>query len=91
MNQKELSNQISEEFNLSKAESERILKYILNEISQELLSDQRVCFHRFGTFHRFLRAPKKYRNIKTGKIETSPAYFDIKFNPSKSLLKKLNK
>jgi len=91
INKKEFLDILSEEFALSDAEAKRLLEGVLKNISQILLSGQRVYFREFGFFDQVLRPPKKFRNISTGKIETLPAYYDINFKPSKSLLKKLNK
>ena len=85
MNLLSISTSIAEEFNLSKAESRRIVKHIISEISEDLSAGERVYFRGFGAFHRITRPEKKYRNIKTGKIETKPAYNDVRFNPSSQL------
>lgn len=106
MNQKQLSNYISETFNLSKNESERILKYILDTIAKELtinistsisassiqssIHRNRVYLRGFGSFQRTLHPARKFHNIHPGKLETLPTYSTITFNPSKKLIKKLS-
>lgn len=91
MTQQELTNLISEKFNLPKAESERIIKFIEAKILHELTSGHRLYFTNLGSFKKVLRPPRKYRNLHTGKIETLPARYEIHFRTSVPLLKKLNK
>ncbi len=91
MNQQEFVNILSEEFNLTPAQTGRILKITLDQISQVMLSKERLYIQSFGYFETVLRQPKKFRNISTGKIETAPAHYDIVFHTSASLRKKLNK
>ena len=90
MNLHHISLCISEEFNLSQAESGRIVKYILGEISKDLAIGERIYFREFGAFHRTLRPAKKYRNMKTDEIETREPYLDIDFRPSSKLLQMIN-
>ena len=91
MNQKQFVDALSEKFNLTPAQTERILKITLEQFSEVLLKKERIFFQSFGTFTPVLRQPKKFRNISTGKIETAPAHYDIVFKPSTSFSKKLNK
>ena len=87
MNFKKLSIRIAEEFNLTRAESGRIAKTIFNEISKDLTIGERAYFRNFGAFHKITRPAKKYRNIKTGQIETKPEYNTVEFRPSTHLTK----
>ncbi len=91
MTQQDLINLISKEFNLPKAESERIIKFIEGKILQELTSGNRLYFTNLGSFKKVLHPPRKYRNLHTNKIETLPARYEIHFKTSAPLLKKLNK
>lgn len=50
MNVKELVGCISREFGYNKAESERILQFILNKIRSELKEGRVVRLRNFGTF-----------------------------------------
>jgi DNA-binding protein HU-beta len=86
MNITQLSLLISKKFNLSKAESHRILSYILDEISNDLAAGERVSFRGFGSLTKILRPPRKYRNIKTGEIESKPSHPDVEFQASTTLL-----
>jgi nucleoid DNA-binding protein len=86
MNITKLSLLISKKFNLSKAESHRILSYILDEMSKDLASGERVSFRGFGSLTQILRPARKYRNIKTGEIEYKPSHLDVEFQASSNLL-----
>lgn len=91
MNQKQFIDTLRNELNLTPAQTERILKTVLNQFSQVLLSKEKLYFQSFGSFNIVHHPPKKFRNIHTGKIETLPAHYDIDFKPAKTLTKKLNK
>jgi len=80
---------IAKKFTRNHQESERLLKFLFNQISHDLARRRRVYFRGFGSFRRIRRPAKKYRNMLTGKIETRPPKPDIDFSPSKRLLKLL--
>ncbi|OQY09172.1 MAG: hypothetical protein B6I30_10180 [Desulfobacteraceae bacterium 4572_187] len=77
---------ISKKFIRNHEESERILKFFFEKISEDLALDERVYFRGFGSFKKVTRPPRKYRNFITNKIEIRPAIKDIEFNPSENLL-----
>lgn len=89
MNLKTYASALSHKFIRNYQESERIIKFLLDNISQDLTKDHRVYFRGFGGFKKILRPARKYRNLKTKKIETRPPKKDVQFLPSKELLKKL--
>ena len=89
MNYQKYAAELSHKFIRNHEESERILKFLFERISQDLARGKRVYFRGFGGFKRVKRPPRKYRNMITGKIETRPAKKDVDFNPSKKLLEKL--
>jgi len=91
MNYQDYAKQLSHKYIRNYEESERILKSLFEKISQDLARGQRVYFRGFGSFRKVLRPPRKYRNFKTGKIETRPAIKDIQFTPSKKLLRRIRK
>ena len=80
---------LSQQFIRNHQESERIIKFLFNQIAKDLAQGRRVYFRGFGSFKRVLRPARKYRNFKTGKIATRPPKKDIQFSPSRKLLKKL--
>lgn len=89
MNYQDYAEQLSHKFIRNHEESERILKFLFEKISQDLAKGKRVYFRGFGSFRKVKRPPRKYRNIATGKVETRPPKKDIEFNPSKKLLRRL--
>jgi len=89
MNYQDYAKHISHKYIRNYEESERILKFLFEKISQDLSRGRWVRFRGFGSFRKVLRPPRKYRNIATGKVETRPAKKDIEFNPSKKLLHRL--
>ena len=90
MNQGEMVERIAWEFNLTKAESERILKFILEEMKKDLMVGERVYFRGFGAFHKEKRSEREVRHPETGKLIKIPEHFTVDFNPSKSLEELVN-
>lgn len=91
MNYQDYASQLSRKFIRNHEESERILKYLFEKISQDLARGKWIRFRGFGSFRKVTRPPRKFRNIATGKVETRPAIKDIQFNPSKKLLERIRK
>ena len=89
MNYQNYADQLSRKFIRNHEESERILKFLFEKISQDLAKGKWVRFRGFGSFRKVKRPPRKYRNMITGKVETRPAKKDIDFSPSKKLLHRL--
>jgi len=89
MNQEELTQAVAKKFFLTKAESRKIIKLILTEITKDLKKGERVYFRGFGSFIKEKRARKKVRHPKTGNLITIPERTTVAFNPSKNLLKSL--
>jgi len=86
-----MADEIAREFNLNCSESERIIRFLVDRVAENLVNDERVYFRGFGAFHRDYRPEKKYRDPRTGKIKTRAGYFDIDFRGAKGLLQRLNK
>lgn len=89
MNYQTYAKKIAHQFIRNEQESERILKFLFENISRDLAQGKRVFFRGFGGFRKVKRPPKKYRNMMTNKIEVRPAYQDAGFTPSKKLLHQL--
>ncbi len=89
MNYQDYAKKISDEYNLYNEESERLLKFLFDNISKDLKKGKRVYFRGFGSFKKVKRPAHKYRNMITNEIETRPPKKDIAFKPSKKLLEKL--
>ena len=82
---------IANKFNLTRAESKRIIQHLIEQIAQDIIEGDRVYFRGFGSFKKVKRPAKKYRDMNTGKIESAPARMDVDFSPDKTLLRKLKK
>ena len=89
MNLQTAASALSHKFIRNHQESERIIKFLLNQIAQDLAQGHRAYFRGFGAFKKILRPARKYRNMKTNTIETRPPKKDIRFRPGKGLLKRL--
>lgn len=89
MNYQDYAQQLSRKFIRNHEESERILKFLFEKISQDLAKGERVRFRGFGSFLKVTRPPRKYRNIATGKVEITRPKKDIEFSPGKKLLKRI--
>jgi len=89
MNQEQLVRAIAKKFFLTKAESRKIIKLILAEITKDLKKGKRAYFRGFGSFNKEKRTRRKVRHPKTGKLITIPERITVDFNPSKRLLKSL--
>ncbi len=86
MNFQQYAAELSNKFIRNQEESERIVKFIFKRIAQDVAEGKRIYFRGFGTFKKVRRPARKYRNLKTNKIEIRPAFNDIEFSPSKQLL-----
>ncbi len=89
MNQGQLARAIAKKFHLTRAESRRIIKFILSEIKEDLKKGRRVYFRGFGSFTKKRYPGKRVRHPKTGKMIWFPPKTVVNFNPSKLLLKTL--
>ena len=87
MNFEKYAAELSHKFIRNHEESERILKFIFKRIAQDAAQGKRIYFRGFGSFKKVRRPARKYRNIKTKKIDVRPAFNDIEFTPSKKLIK----
>jgi DNA-binding protein HU-beta len=70
LTQTELTRAIAKAFGLPHVKSQRILRALLENITQALATKKTVAFRGFGSFHPVRRAAKKVRHPKTGKILT---------------------
>lgn len=89
MNFQQYAAELSNTFIRNQEESERILKFIFKRIAQDVAEGKRIYFRGFGSFKKVRRPARKYRNLKTNKIEIRPAFSDIEFFPSKKIINSL--
>ncbi len=85
MNKAALVQKLSDEFNIAKAEAERIVEAIVREIVAALKRGEEVAIPDLGKFRVKDRAARTARNPRTGEIVKVPATRAPKFSASKSL------
>lgn len=91
MNQRTLARALAREFFLTQTETAALLRSLTTRLAQALAAGERVHLIHFGSFHPILRAAKKVRHPKTGKMVTIPAHKTITFHPATSLEKVLDR
>ena len=90
MNKAELVAAVAEKAELSKKDSEKVLKAFVDVVTDELIKGEKVQLVGFGTFEVSERAAREGRNPQTGetmKIEASKA---PKFKAGKALKDMVN-
>ena len=90
MNKSNLAEDIAHEFFITRTESEKIINFIFQNISDFLSLDERIYFRGFGSFRRVKRKSKRVRHPKTKKIITIPERWTVDFTPSKKLKTQMN-
>jgi DNA-binding protein HU-beta len=85
LNKTDLVNSVREKTNLSLKDSEKVLKAVLNTITQALVKGDKIQLIGFGTFETKKRAARKGRNPKNGdEIQISAKRIPV-FKPGKAL------
>ena len=90
MNKTELVAAISEKTELTKKDSEKALKALIDVVAEELKKGEKVQLVGFGTFEVSERAERTGRNPQTGKEMTIPASKAPKFKAGKALKDMVN-
>lgn len=90
MNKSELVAAIAEKTELSKKDSEKMIKAFTETVSEELAKGEKVQLVGFGTFETVHRAERKGRNPQTKEEITIPSSIAPKFKPGKSLKDAVN-
>ena len=90
MNKQDLAIDVAVKFFITQVESEKILRFILDDIAKSLVKNERVYFRGFGSFTRIRRKARRVRNPKTKKMMVIPPHYTVKFTPSNTLHKKVN-
>lgn len=89
MNKEDLSIALAVKFFINQVEAEKILNFILDDITRALQKNNRVYFRDFGSFTREKREARRVRHPKTGKMIIIPTRYTVKFTPSKNLEQKV--
>jgi len=90
MNKTELVAAISEKTELTKKDSEKALKALIDVVAEELKKGEKVQLVGFGTFEVSERAAREGRNPQTGKTMTIAACKAPKFKAGKALKDAIN-
>lgn len=91
MNQNDLIQKLSKKLHLRKHFTKTIINTICDEITKELRGNKRFYLQKLGAFHPINRPARRWRDPKTGKVKTKPAYKDIIFRPSKIFFNHIQK
>ncbi|MFW5848085.1 MAG: HU family DNA-binding protein [bacterium] len=86
LGKKEIVEFLSDDMDMSKAETESIFDQMFLSISEMLQDGYTVSIPRFGKFVVYQSAPRKGRNPATGETVNVPEKTKVKFKPS-SILK----
>lgn len=85
MNKAELVAAIAERTELSKKDSEKVLKAFTDVVTEELVKGEKIQLVGFGTFEVSSRAAREGRNPQTGKTMKIAASKAPKFKAGKAL------
>lgn len=88
-NMKDLANSVAEKFNLSRASSATMTRFIFDTIKNELASGKQVRLHKFGTLEARMRAPGVARNPVNGLRVEVPARKCVKLTVSPALKRRV--
>jgi DNA-binding protein HU-beta len=91
VNKAELITSIAEKSGLTKKDSEKALKALMESVEEALVKDDKVQLVGFGTFEVRERGERKGRNPKTLEEITIPASKAPVFKAGKELKEKVNK
>lgn len=90
MNKKELIETVANRSGISKVETEKLLKNVLDVINETLKKEEPVVLIGFGSFRIWKQNERLGRNPKTGKDVVIPKRLSVKFKPGKFLLEDIN-
>ena len=90
MNKKELIDAVADKSDMSKVEIGKLLKNILDVISETLKKEEPVVLMGFGNFRIWKQSERLGRNPKTGEDVMISQRLSVKFKPGKFLLEDLN-
>ena len=90
MKKDELMQQISEQCDISKAETNRIFDTTIDVIVNAINNHGEIKIPKLGTFSKKERAERDGRNPRTGEVIRISARQNITFKPAESLKKMIN-
>lgn len=91
MNNKELINALAEEYDYTKEDSQRLVKSLIDAMSEDFEKGEAVTISGFGTFEVKKRMERVLVNPTTGKKMLVPPKLILGFKPSNSIKEQLKK
>jgi len=91
MNNKELINELAEESGYTKEDSQRLVKSLIDAMSEDFEKGENVTISGFGTFEVKKRMERVLVNPTTGKKMLVPPKLVLGFKPSNSIKEQLKK
>lgn len=91
LNKTTLVNAVAEAVEMSKVDTEKVIKATIEQISKELENGGEVKLIGFGTFSVIQRAERMGKNPRTGEEIKIPAKKSPKFKPGQALVDAVNK
>ena len=89
MNRGQLARALAKTFSLPQAQAEGILAFLIDQVGQALRRRERLFLRDLGAFTRGVRAAKRVRHPKTGRLIKIPPRPDVRVNPARALLRAL--
>jgi DNA-binding protein HU-beta len=91
MNQTELIQQVAEEANLTKTQTQEAVRALLKKIMQVVADGDKVTLLGFGAFEPKVRSAREGRNPKTGETIDIAAARVVSFSAGKTFREAVNK
>jgi DNA-binding protein HU-beta len=91
MNQTELIQQVADEANLTKTQTQGAVRALLKTIMQKVAEGDKVTLVGFGSFEPRVRSAREGRNPRTGESVQIPAARVPTFSPGKTFKEAVNK
>jgi nucleoid DNA-binding protein len=84
MNFTDLTEEVAEEFGLTKDLSRKIITFLVKKLREKLVFGMNVSFRHIGSFKLRVRHPKMFMNLQTGQKQMSKKcyYLDFKATPN---------
>jgi len=91
MNQTELIQQVANEANLTKTQTQDAVRALLKKIMQVVADGNKVTLAGFGSFEPKVRSAREGRNFQTGETVPIPAARFVSFSAGKTFREAVNK
>jgi nucleoid DNA-binding protein len=91
MTKKEMAKAIAGDLGLTATQAGEIIQYVLDGITQTLVTKGRIELRNFGVFEVKKRGPRQGRNPRTGERVNVPARLVVTFKPGKAMQKRISR